>query len=173
MELLAREASPSDIPELARVGSATFWDAYGGTAPDENIAIHVQNYFSADAITAEFDSPDVCYFLASCNGELAGLVKMRFGEVPDTVDAKSAVEVQQLYVSPDHQRKGVGEFLINVVREETSRRGADGIWLSVWTEADWATAFYLKVGFEEAGTAPFMLADIEYVDYIMWMPVRD
>ncbi|MFQ5609802.1 MAG: hypothetical protein ACE5F8_05980, partial [Woeseiaceae bacterium] len=52
--LLAREAAASDIPELARIGSSAFRDAYGGTAPDEDIATHVENHFSVAAITAAF-----------------------------------------------------------------------------------------------------------------------
>lgn len=173
MALEVRRATAADVEELSRLGSAVFWDAYGGTAPDADIAKHVRRYFGAEAIGAEIASEQVQYAFALSNGEMAGLVKMREGEAPALVTASPVIEVQQLYVSTDHQRKGVGEFLIDVVRERCRADGFAGIWLSVWTEADWAVPFYEKVGFKSLGEVPFMLAGKEYTDYLMWLPVGD
>ena len=171
MTLLARQATAADAEELSRLGTAVFWDAYGGTAPDEDIAAHVEKHFSAAAIGAELACAQVRYVFAMSDGDMAGLVKMREGDAPELVTASPVIEVQQLYVSTAHQRKGVGEFLIDVVRERCRAEGFAGIWLSVWTEAHWAVPFYEKVGFRSLGEIPFMLADEEYVDYLMWMPV--
>ena len=172
MELEVRRATPADVEQLSQVGSAAFWDAYGGTAPDEDIADHVTRYFSAAAIGAEIESDQVRYNFAMLGDEMAGLVKMREGDAPDLVLVAPVIEVQQLYVSTNHQRKGIGEFLIETVKERCRSEGFAGIWLSVWSEADWAVPFYEKVGFESLGEIPFMLAGKEYIDYLMWLPVR-
>ena len=106
------------------------------------------------------------------DGEMAGLVKMREGDAPELIPASPVIEVQQLYVSTDHQRKGVGEFLIDVVKQRCEAEGFAGIWLSVWTEAHWAVPFYEKVGFRPLGEIPFSLAETEFVDYLMWLRVE-
>lgn len=164
-------ADSDDVGELSAIGGKVFWDAYGGTAPDADIERHVADYFGVAAIEKEIVSPAVRYLKACEGGELAGLVKMRDSDVPELLGGKTAVEIQQLYVSVDFQRRGVGALLIDAVSDEVRRRGIDGIWLSVWSEADWATSFYRKCGFVALGKIPFMLADVEYVDYLMWLPV--
>ena len=140
-------ADTSDVGELAVIGSQVFWNAYGGTAPDADIEHHVQTYFSEAAIGEEMARSGVTYLKATEDGQLAGLVKMRDGDVPQLLPANSAVEVQQLYVSVDFQRRGVGALLMDAAASQVRERGIDGIWLSVWSEADWATSFYLKYGF--------------------------
>jgi len=168
-----RVAGQDDVAVLAAVGSAVFWDAYGGTAPDANIARHVKKYFSEDAVATEIARSGVTYFMAVEDGHCAGLVKMREGNVPALVLADSVVEVQQLYVSTEFQRRGVGGLLLDHAVVEVRNRGIDGIWLSVWTQADWATGFYRKYGFESLGEIAFRLADTEFVDYLMWLPVGE
>ncbi|MDX1508798.1 MAG: GNAT family N-acetyltransferase [Woeseiaceae bacterium] len=172
MTLTARQATAADAAQLSHLGTAVFWDSYGGTAPDADIAAHVEKHFSTAAIAAELASPQVRYAFAMSNGDMAGLVKMREGDAPELVTASPVIEVQQLYVSTQHQRQGVGEFLVDVVRERCRSEGFAGIWLSVWSEAHWAVPFYEKVGFRSLGEIPFMLADQEYVDYLMWLPVE-
>lgn len=171
MTLFVREAVEGDLTALAELGSEVFWDSYGGTAPDEDIAAHVDAFFSARAVEEEFGRPTIKYFVATDGRNMAGLIKTREGAVPDLIDAPSALEVQQLYVSVDFQRRGVGALLMDSAMAEAQRREIAGVWLSVWTEADWATGFYLKYGFTSRGEIAFMLANQEYTDYLMWKPV--
>ena len=168
--LKIRLATESDVPELSAIGSRVFWDAYGGTAPGDDIAQHVESFFSESAVAAEILRTDITYFMATDGERCAGMVKMRSGDVPKLIQARSAVEVQQLYVAMDYQRKGVGELLLDAVVAETRARGVDGIWLSVWTDADWATKFYRKYGFTAQAEIPFMLAETKFIDYLMWLP---
>ena len=170
--LKIRLATAADAPELAAVGSRVFRDAYGGTAPDDDIADHLEAFFSEPVVRAEISRPDVTYYMATEDDHCAGLVKVRDSDVPALVFADSAVEVQQLYVSMDFQRRGVGALLLDAVVAATRLRGIDGIWLSVWTDADWATKFYIKYGFESRGEVTFSLAATDFIDYLMWLPVE-
>ncbi len=169
--LKIRLATAADAPELSAIGSRVFWDAYGGTAPDDDIADHMEAHFSESVVQAEISRPEVTYFMATEDDRCAGLVKMRDSDVPELVLADSAVEVQQLYVSMDFQRRGIGALLLDAVVAAARMRGVDGIWLSVWTDADWATKFYFKYGFESRGEISFSLAATEFIDHLMWLPV--
>ena len=171
--LNVRVAGRDDIAVLATIGSAVFWDAYGGTAPDADIARHVESYFSEDAVAAAMAGDDANYLMAMEDERCAGLVKMRDGDVPPLVTADSVVEIQQLYVAMDFQRRGIGALLLDHAVAATRDRGIAGIWLSVWTQADWATSFYLKYGFTSLGEIPFRLADTNFVDHLMWLPVNE
>lgn len=168
-----RVAGPDDVAVLAAIGSAVFWDAYGGTAPDVDIARHVESYFGEDSVATGIARDDVTYLMAVEGERCAGLVKIRDSALPALVSADSAVEVQQLYVSTDYQRRGIGAMLMDHAVAATHDRGIAGIWLSVWTQADWATGFYLKYGFRSLGEVPFRLADTDYIDHLMWLPVGE
>ena len=168
-----RDANVSDISELSAVGSSVFWNAYGGTAPDDEIANHVSSYFSEDYIANEIVRPEVVYHMAVENGQCAGIIKVRDSDVPELVVAASTMEVQQLYVSPDFQRRGIGALLLDQAVITAKNKGADGLWLSCWEDADWAKSFYDKYGFTSLGIIPFMLDVTEYNDHLMWLPVGD
>ncbi len=168
-----RPAVTDDAPALAEVGRSAFWDAYGGTASDGDIAAHVDRYFGIDAIRQEMSLPRVTYLIASEADACAGLVKIRDGSPPECVDADTAVEVQQIYVSTGFQRRGVGGLLMDSTVAHARERLVDGIWLSVWSEADWAITFYKKYGFRASGTADFELGSEVHLDHIMWLSLTD
>ena len=173
-DLTIREAGPADIPELSTIGASVFWNAYGGTAPDHEIAEHVASYFSLEYIEKEIKrSGEVTYLMAVEKGQCAGLVKVRDSDVPELISAASAMEVQQLYVSSDFQRRGIGALLMDQAVATARNKSVDGLWLSVWEDADWAVNFYEKYGFSSQGKIPFMLTNTEFVDYLMWLPVGD
>ncbi|MDH3748473.1 MAG: GNAT family N-acetyltransferase [Gammaproteobacteria bacterium] len=165
-----RAAVPSDAPRLSALGREVFIDTYSGTASAHDIQRHVDDYFGESTISYDLGQASVQYLLAIDDESCAGLVKLREGDTPTLVSAANAIEVQQLYVSTDFQRMGIGRRLMDSAVATAQERGSAGIWLSVWTEADWATKFYLDYGFISLGEIPFMLGDTEYVDYLMWLP---
>lgn len=166
-----RNAGLADVPQLSTLGRKVFVDTYGETAAPEDMRRHVENYFGEPSIRSEIELASVQYLLASAGDSCAGLVKIRNSDAPQAVPASPAVEVQQLYVSTDFQRRGVGRLLMDRAMSIATDRGAAGVWLSVWTEADWATSFYLNYGFVTLDEIPFMLGKTEYIDYLMWLPI--
>ena len=111
--------------------------------------------------------------MAEEGGQCAGLVKVRESAVPELISAASVMEVQQLYVSTDFQRRGIGALLMDQAVTTARNRGVDGIWLSVWKDADWARNFYEKYGFTSQGEISFLLNTTEFTDLLMWLPVGD
>lgn len=165
-----RQAGVSDVVTLSRVGMQSFVDAYRGTADDQDIDKHVAEYFGESAIANEMQKSNVRYFIAEYEQACAGLVKLRQGDVPKQLTSNSAVEVQQLYVATGYQRLGVGRHLLDRAVNAASNLGADGLWLSVWTHADWATQFYRNYGFVSKGKLAFTMGSSEFTDYLMWLP---
>jgi len=168
-----QHATTSDVAELSALSSQVFLSAYGGTAPEQDIASHVESYFSEAVVGTEILRDDVSYLMAIDGRRCAGMLKIREGDLPDVLRGQSVVEVQQLYVSLDFQRRGVGGLLLDAAVAETRNRGINGIWLSAWADADWAMNFYTRYGFTSLAEIPFMMADTEFVDHVMWLPVGD
>lgn len=164
-----RTATVDDIVAIAALGSDVFRQTYGFSAPDDDIEVHIAAHFSEAAVQRDMALPNIDYLVAEEEGRCAGMIKLRQGDVPALVTAASAIEVQHLYVSPDFQRRGVGHLLMDAALGHCKERGIVGVWLSVWTEASWATAFYLRYGFRSLGEVAFKLAEQPYVDHLMWI----
>ena len=166
-----RVAVREDVPGLAALGRSVFLATYGPTSDPDDIDMHLQRHFSEAAVSAAMTDPDVQYLVATEGDSYAGLVKLRDNATHALVPATSAIEVQQVYVSTEHQRKGVGRALMDAAVETASRRGVAGVWLSVWRRADWATSFYTDYGFRSLGEVSFDIGTTRYVDFLMWLPI--
>lgn len=162
-------ASGADADALSEAGERLFVQAYGSYSPAADLAVHVREYFGRDSVAAELQKPDVRYTIARGGDAIAGFVKIRRGAAPETVPAADAIEVQQLYVDAAWQRMGVGRALMDWAVAVAREEGGAGLWLSVWQDADWATAFYEGYGFRCVGTAEFRLGQTCFDDYVMWL----
>jgi ribosomal protein S18 acetylase RimI-like enzyme len=162
------DAGAADAGALASAGARLFEQAYGRYSEPGDLAAHVREYFGLECVTAELQRPEVSYTIACDENEIAGFIKARRGFAPDGMPAADALEVQQLYVDAERQRSGVGTALMDRAVAAAREQGLAGLWLSVWQDADWATAFYESYGFEKTGTAEFRLGRTCFVDYLMW-----
>jgi len=166
-----RSATVRDAGLLSATGRRLFVQTYGEGPDAADMATHVDDNFGARAVAGELEKDGVRYLLAFDSGVVAGFVKFRGGPVPDAVPAATATEVQHLYVDATMQRKGIGRRLMDRVVASVAASGGEGIWLSVWQDADWAIAFYESYGFRNIGTADFWLGRTHYLDFLMWLPV--
>ena len=162
-------AGVADAVALSAAGARLFVQAYGKHSEPGDLAAHVREYFGRKRVTAELQKPEVRYTVAYDANEIAGFIKVRCGCAPDGMPAAEALEVQQLYVDAERQRRGVGTALMDHAVATAREQGHAGLWLSVWQDADWATAFYESYGFEKAGTAEFRLGRTCFMDYLMWL----
>lgn len=171
--ITVRAGTPADAAGISAVGAASFHAAYDGTAAADGIDRHVEAHFGTVAVSRELLDPRVAYLVAGQGGACLGFAKLRDSAAPAAVPGARPLEVQQLYVDPRRQRTGLGRRLVDAAAERARDRGYDGLWLSVWTEADWATSFYRRCNFVTLGNVPFLLDDTEYIDYLMWLPLAD
>lgn len=168
-----RAGTDADIVALAETGRKLFTAAYGNISGADDLAAHVDDFFSVAAVESELRREGVQYELAMDGGDIAGFLKIRRSSTPNQVPLSNGIEVQQLYVSPDQQRKGIGRMLTDRAVSIAHERGADGLWLSVWQEADWAVSFYRACGYRTVGTADFWLGRSHFTDFLMCLPFDD
>jgi len=166
-----RQPAEADAEVLAETGRRLFTAAYGNIAGADDLAAHVDDFFSAEIVASELEREEVQYHLAMDGDDIVGFLKIRRGAVPDQVPLANGIEVQQLYVSPDQQRKGIGRLLTDCAVSIARAEAADGLWLSVWQEADWAVNFYRAYGYRTVGTADFWLGRSHFTDFLMCLPL--
>jgi len=167
------DASAADAEALAEAGERLFVQAYGDYSRPDDLQAHIEQYFGHDSVASELQKPGVSYTTAYDGDAIAGFIKITRGRAPDTVAAARAIEVQQLYVDANHQRKGIGRMLMDRAVATAREEGQAGLWLSVWQDADWATGFYEAYGFRRIGTAEFWLGRSCFMDYLMWLAIED
>lgn len=168
-----RAGTVADIEALAETGRRLFTAAYGNISGADDLAAHVDDYFSAAAVASELESEDVQYHLGMDGDDIVGFLKTRRSATPNQVPLSNGIEVQQLYVSPDQQRKGIGRMLTDRAVSVAREQEADGLWLSVWQEADWAVNFYRAYGYRTVGTADFWLGRSHFTDFLMCLTFDD
>lgn len=171
--IVIRKATDADVEILAETGKRLFTAAYGNISGADDLAAHVDDYFSVAAVARELQREDVQYHLAMDGDDIVGFLKIRRSPVPKDVPFSNGIEVQQLYVSPNQQRRGIGRLLTDCAVSITRAQSADGLWLSVWQEADWAVKFYRAYGYRTVGTAVFRLGKSRFTDFLMCLPVDD
>ena len=150
-------ATAADAAALSAAGRRLFEQAYGEHSRPDDLAAHVARYFGQDSVESELQRAEVGYTIAWDADAIAGFLKTRRGPAPGDIPAEDVIEVQQLYVDAEQQRKGIGRMLMDRAVAIARDEGCGGIWLSVWQDADWATGFYEAYGFRPVGTAEFWL----------------
>jgi ribosomal protein S18 acetylase RimI-like enzyme len=132
-------ASVEDAAAIQQLLRETWKDTYGDHLSQETLDEVYQNWQSIDLLSRQIGSPQVYFPLAKEGDELLGLSTTRLHE--DTI------MMFRLYVSPQHQRKGIGDLLLNNVIEHF--QGATKIQLSVEAMNPKGQSFYKKQAFKE------------------------
>ena len=165
--IIVRHASAADIDSLSEIGSNAFSEAYADFNEPKDISDHLRDQYSPAAILREMELPDRAYLIALFGAMPAGLCKLVTGPAPEGMLDFTALEIQQLYIDPRHQRRGIGKALVDAALAEARSLNIAGVWLGVWEKADWAINFYSKYGFVKFGIHTFKLGSTEQTDLLL------
>jgi GNAT superfamily N-acetyltransferase len=93
-------------------------------------------------------------------------VKLGPMKLPIEAD-RPALLLDQLYVLSAHHGSGIARALMDWTIDEARRRGAEELYLTVFTENHRARGFYDRYGFEPVGRYDFMVGSHADEDIIM------
>ena len=165
--LFVRDAVAEDAEALSAVGTDSFLAAYGDTGDPQAIAEHVEMLFAPRNIVAEMATAEADYKIAMIGNSATGLMKLRSGNVPDVLEPRRVLELQQLYVHSDYQGYGIGRALIDAAVRYARAHDYEAIWLQAWSQADWAIPFYERNLFRRVGEIPYHMGEYVYEDWLM------
>jgi ribosomal protein S18 acetylase RimI-like enzyme len=93
--------------------------------------------------------PDAAMFVADIGGAVVGFARVKLGRPPDNAMHRPRVfaYVEEVVVSLDHRRLGVGKALMHAVEGWARDRKVDQIELTVWEFNEEARKFYESLGY--------------------------
>jgi GNAT superfamily N-acetyltransferase len=119
--LIIRDATPADIPALARLHVATWNATYPGVRRPPTCELREQQWREAFALA---DGRWFCYVVENRKGELIAFAKGRRSDHPEY-----GGELNKIYLLREYQRLGLGRRLVGRVARRFLDQGITSMWL--------------------------------------------
>ncbi len=162
-----RICTKDDILVLSELSAVTFADTFRGTTSDENLEDFLKTAYQPEKLEKEMSNPESTFYFTYVEGELAGYLKINFGNAQSEIQDPKAGELERIYVKKEFQGKGVGRFLMEEALKLVRDAGKDYIWLGVWEHNDRALAFYKGHNFYQISSHDFAVGDDIQTDIIL------
>ena len=162
----------NDISQLQKIGRQTFQETFSETNSEENMKSYLEEGFSNEKLTAEFNDENSEFYFATSENEVIGYLKINFGTSQTELKDTTALEIERIYVSKEFHGKSVGQLLYDKAIQIANQKEADYVWLGVWEENPRAIRFYEKNGFVAFDQHIFRLGDDEQTDIMMRLKLR-
>ena len=165
MTVTYRDATPADAATLDRIFDTVFCDTFAHLYREEDLNAFLSSFGVADW-ERQLGDPDFAVRVAELDGDAVGYLKL--GPLKLPVEANGpALLLDQLYVLREHHGAGIAKELMAWALEETARRGATQLFLTVYVDNHRAKRFYDRYGFEDVGRYAFMVGSHADEDIIM------
>jgi GNAT superfamily N-acetyltransferase len=167
-----RKPLRSEIPKLAELGSRLFRQTFDGLYSDVDLRAFLDKVHSPAGVAYDWDHG--CEFwVADAAGEgtaagtWVGYCKAGPVKVPIEVGDRRVLELRQMYVDRQFQRRGIGAELMKRFFELCHERSIELAYVSCYTENERALAFYARYGFEVIDTYDFEIGEHRDQDHIL------
>jgi GNAT superfamily N-acetyltransferase len=164
-----RDAGPDDAALIAPLARETFSETFGHLYKPDDLAAFLDGH-TVQAYLDEIQG-DFALRLAFDGGAPAGFAKVGPPSLPFDPIGPSA-ELRQLYVLRPWHGSGIAQALMNWAIGEARRRGAEHLYLSVFTDNHRARRFYARYGFVEVGPYAFKVGNHVDEDIVMHLDLR-
>ena len=166
-ELIIRDVSKDELELLQKISRETFYESFAAMNTPENMNRYLNEGFSIEKLTREFNDPQSLFYFAYLGEEIVGYLKLNVGGAQTELQDPNAVEIERIYVRSAYQGRAVGQALYDHSISVARSRQAKFVWLGVWEKNDRAIRFYERNGFVAFGTHVFMLGDDAQTDMLM------
>lgn len=108
---------------------------------------------------ASQNAGDCVYLIAWSGSRPVGHLNLRLGgrKLSERAREVEAAQVEDVRVSPEYQRRGIGSELMRRAHAEADARGFRALGLGVDVDNHPARALYRREGYEESGTGRFVV----------------
>ncbi len=162
------KAIAADAMQLADISRITFYEAFADQNTEADLVLHLKEYYSIEKMEAELQDPMVCFFLAYCDGELVGYLKMsRHPKPKEEISLDAPIELERIYTLNKMIGKGVGKLLMQTAIAYAMEMDKKTIWLGVFQKNETAISFYKKWGFEIYSEHEFVVGNDIQTDWLM------
>ena len=160
-----RDATAADLPAIDAVFRQSFCDTFAHLYDPDDLAAFLAK-FTPEAWQEEYDDPRYAFHVAEAGGKVVGYVKIGPLTLPVERDAP-AIELRQIYILSGYHGVGIAHALMDWALAQAKQRGAEEIYLTVYTDNHRAKRFYDRYGFQAVGRYDFMVGNHADEDIIM------
>jgi ribosomal protein S18 acetylase RimI-like enzyme len=165
MTVTYRDAEPGDAAALKALFAESFVETFGHLYRPADL----NEFLDTNSLAkwqANLSDPQVAIWVAEADGELAAFVELAPKKLPYETSAP-ALELRRLYLRSNLHGRGIADELMQWALQETVRRGARELVLSVYVDNHRARRFYERYGFEQVGKYDFMVGSHADEDLIL------
>ena len=165
MTINYRSAGPADAAALDRIFERSFCDTFAHLYRPQDLDAFLSSFGIRDW-EAQLRDPAFACRIAEVDSVPVGYVKIGPMKLPVETNGP-ALLLDQLYVLNEHHGAGIAQTLMDWALEESVRRGAGQLFLTVFIDNHRARRFYDRYGFEAVGRYDFMVGNQADEDIIM------
>lgn len=148
MDFNLRNAEPADYREVEQL-FREIQAIHAGAMPDV-FKMPAGAFRPLSNFKALLDNPDARVIVADVAGQVAGLIDLRYKQMPDIPIwvPQAFIDIDTIVVGEAFRRQGIGRALMQAAKAWADEKGVEFIRLSVWAFNEEAVAFYHALGYE-------------------------
>jgi ribosomal protein S18 acetylase RimI-like enzyme len=167
-----KKAYLEDLITIQNISKQSFTETFAAINTPENMEKYLQESFNTTQLTAEINNPESPFYIAFCNTEPVGYLKLNLGDAQTEIVKDNALEIQRIYVLQAFHGKRIGQLLLDEAIKIAQQIPVNSIWLGVWEENHRALQFYTKNGFITFDKHLFILGDEKQTDLLMKLKIN-
>ncbi|KAK5576550.1 hypothetical protein RB653_007694 [Dictyostelium firmibasis] len=178
MDCFVIKCTPKDIDKLIKVSIKTFLDTFSSSNEGENMKRYIENAFNKQKIEKELNNLNSSFYLlyngidevSSIQNEPIGYFKLNDLDAQGSdnyEDTSNSIELERIYLLKEHQKKGLGQFMMDKAIEISKNKKRSYIWLGVWEKNYSSLEFYKKNGFIKFGCHTFTIGNDHQNDFLL------
>lgn len=151
-----------EIPLIRELASKTWAHTYRDILDQSQLEYMFEMMYSEENLRKQIEEERHEFFIAEANGVPAGYL---------SIESKTGNEFifQKIYITPDHQSKGLGRFLVEQGVDYLKKNHPGHLQITLFVNREnRAVEFYKHIGFEVIGQRDQHIGNGFYMnDYIM------
>jgi diamine N-acetyltransferase len=172
MNIAIIRADASHAAMIASIGKKSFRNAFEHLFKNrEELFEYLEHTYNPVKLVKSIRKENNIYFLAWQNGDPVGFIKVKKHSLNENIESPVQMELQKLYILPEHQGHGIGTALLHEVEQLAHALGPDYIWLDTHVHNERAVRLYEKHGFRKMGKHHFTIGSQIFHYYVMGLPV--
>ena len=169
---MIRKVEMADVEVLAKIAKQTFRETFAHDNTEEQLQEYFEEAYSLKTLLTEFENPESETYFIMHEEEIAGFLKVNWGNAQTERELENAFEIQRLYVLQTYQGFGLGKQLFEFALEHAEKNGFSWAWLGVWEHNTKAQVFYYRYGFEKFSQHRFMVGQKVDTDWLLKKKLR-
>ncbi len=166
------QADISHTAIIATIGKKSFRNAFEHLFKcREELFEYLEYTYDPVKLAKSIRKENNIYLLAFKEGEPVGFAKIKKHSLNDQIESGAQMELQKIYVLPEHHGSGVGTALLKEIKNQAKEVYPDYIWLDTHISNENAIRLYERNGFKKMGNYFFTIGTQTFEYYLMGLPV--